>query len=157
MTAKPIEVKDTPIKSRGNNTEPPKDMNDLINKMSVATAINATDTPDNPQSNIELTNKVVDTLFDMVKRKMLGIMTNRQISGIKKLYLVNDIIFDNRKSVLTRIIENEIDLSVSVNGKGREQLVKLTRVEDQTEQSIGRIKRFLGWLYGYNRFYMASK
>ncbi|MCK4250845.1 hypothetical protein KAX97_05330 [candidate division WOR-3 bacterium] len=144
MTAKPIEVKDTPIKSRGNNTEPPKDMNDLINKMSVATAINATDTPDNPQSNIELTNKVVDTLFDMVKRKMLGIMTNRQISGIKKLYLVNDIIFDNRKSVLTRIIENEIDLSVSVNGKGREQLVKLTRVEDQTEQSIGRIKRFLG-------------
>jgi hypothetical protein len=144
MTAKPIEVKDTPIKGRGNNTEPPKDMNDLINKMSVATAINATDTPDNPQSNIELTNKVVDTLFDMVKRKMLGIMTNRQISGIKKLYLVNDIIFDNRKSVLTRIIENEIDLSVSVNGKGREQLVKLTRVEDQTEQSIGRIKRFLG-------------
>ena len=120
----------------------PEDINALITKIAVATAVESNTAVTQPASNVELTNKVVDTLFDMVKRKMLGILNKRQITGIKKLYLVNDIIFNNQKSVLTRIIDNEIDLSVSEAGKGRDQLVKLTKVEDPIE-TASRFKRYL--------------
>ena len=124
------------------NPAQPEDINALITKIAVATAVESNTAVTQPASNVELTNKVVDTLFDMVKRKMLGILNKRQITGIKKLYLVNDIIFNNQKSVLTRIIDNEIDLSVSESGKGRDQLVKLTKVEDPVE-TAGRFKRYL--------------
>lgn len=123
--------------------EKPEDVNALVEKIALATAITSREDDIQPSSNIELTNKVVDTLFDMLKRKMLGILSFKQVAGIKKLYIINDIIFDNRESVLTRIINNEIDLSVSVSGKGREQLVTLTKVEDPIEPQMGRIKRYL--------------
>lgn len=123
--------------------EKPEDINALIEKIVVATTVNKDQGDLLPTSNVELTNKVVDTLFDMLKRKMLGILTLKQVAGIKKLYIINDIIFSNRNSVLTRIINNEIDLSVSVSGKGREQLVKLTKIEDPIEPQIGRIRKYL--------------
>lgn len=123
-------------------TSKPENMNDLLAKIAIATAADTSNIVSQPTSNIELTNKVVDTLFDMVKRKMLGILNKRQITGIKKLYLVNDIIFENKKSVLTRIIDNEIDLSVSESGKGRDQLVNLTKVDDP-EASTKSFKRYL--------------
>lgn len=123
-------------------TSKPEDINDLLAKIAVATATDTSNVVSQPTSNIELTNKVVDTLFDMVKRKMLGILNKRQITGIKKLYLVNDIIFENKKSVLTRIIDNEIDLSVSESGKGRDQLVNLTKVDDPEASTKG-FKRYL--------------
>lgn len=123
--------------------EKPEDINALIEKIVVATTVNKDQGDLSPTSNVELTNKVVDTLFDMLKRKMLGILTLKQVAGIKKLYIINDIIFSNRDSVLTRIINNEIDLSVSVSGKGREQLVKLTKIEDPIEPQIGRIRKYL--------------
>lgn len=121
----------------------PEDIQALIAKMAVATSTETQTAVLAPSSNVELTNKVVDTLFDMIKRKMLGILSKRQIAGIKKLYLVNDIIYNNRESILTRIIDNEIDLSVSENGKGREQLVKLTKVEEMPDQSGGRFRGYL--------------
>lgn len=126
-----------------NDVQRPEDINDLLAKIAVATTIETSNATKEPASNIELTNKVVDTLFNMVRRKMLGILTKRQITGIKKLYLVNDIIFGNKPSVLTRIIDNEIDLSVSESGKGREQLVSLTKTEDPLEASSSRFKRYL--------------
>lgn len=120
----------------------PEDINDLLAKIAVATTLDNSTATKEPASNIELTNKVVDTLFNMVRRKMLGILTKRQITGIKKLYLVNDIVFSNKPSVLTRIIDNEIDLSVSEGGKGREQLVSLTKTEDPLEATGSRFKRY---------------
>ena len=122
----------------------PEDINELIQKIAIASTVGASQKDVvQPSSNVELTNKVADTLFAPSKRKMLGILSGRQISGIKKLYLLNDIIFKNKPSVLTRIVNNEIDLSVSENGVGREQLVKLTKVEDPIEPQMGRIKRYL--------------
>ena len=121
----------------------PEDMNALLTKIAIATSVKTGNEVIPPATNVELTNKVVDTLFSSLKRKMLGILTKPQISGIKKLYIINDIIFDNKSSILTRIINNEIDLSVSEKGVGREQLVKLTKVEDPIEPQIGRIKRYL--------------
>lgn len=129
-------------KNKDKVEDAPEDINDLLTKIAIATAADTSNIISQPTSNIELTNKVVDTLFDMVKRKMLGILNKRQITGIKKLYLVNDIIFENKKSVLTRIIDNEIDLSVSESGKGRDQLVDLTKVEEVAESS-SRFKRYL--------------
>jgi hypothetical protein len=123
--------------------EKPEDINELLQKIAIATAVSNSNEVSQPSSNIELTNKVVDTLFNSVKRKMLGILNRKQIAGIKKLYIINDIIFSNKNSILTRIIDNEIDLSVSESGKGREQLVKLTKVDDPQEEQIGRIKRYL--------------
>lgn len=121
----------------------PDDIGDLINKITVATAAESQHIVATPTSNVELTNKVVDTLFNMSRRKMLGILSKRQIAGVKKLYLVNDIINGNKTSVLTRIIDNEIDLSVSENGRGREQLVALTKVEDVQDTAGGRIRGYL--------------
>jgi hypothetical protein len=123
--------------------EKPEDINELLQKIAIATTVSNNNEVSQPSSNIELTNKVVDTLFNSVKRKMLGILNRKQIAGIKKLYIINDIIFSNRDSILTRIINNEIDLSVSESGKGRDQLVKLTKVDDPQEEQIGRIKRYL--------------
>lgn len=121
----------------------PDDVSDLIAKITVATAQESQHAVATPTSNVELTNKIVDTLFNMSRRKMLGILSKRQIAGVKKLYLVNDIINGNKASVLTRIIDNEIDLSVSENGKGREQLVTLTKVEDVPDTAGGRIRGYL--------------
>lgn len=129
-------------KTTQDNATAPEDINDLLTKIAVATQSDTANIISQPTSNIELTNKVVDTLFDMVKRKMLGILNKRQISGIKKLYLINDIIFDNKRSILTRIIDNEIDLSVSESGKGRDQLVQLTKIEEAVESTKG-FKRYL--------------
>lgn len=121
----------------------PEDLTALLTQIAVASAAQQSNEASTPQSSIELTNKVVDTLFNSTKRKMLGILTKPQVAGIKKLYILNDVIFDNKTSVLTRIINNEIDLSVSEKGVGREQLVKLTKVEDNLQPQLGRIKQYL--------------
>lgn len=124
--------------------EKPEDINDLLAKIAVATGATSTaSTVAEPSTNVELTNKIADALFNTKNRKMLGFLSGRQISGVKRLLLINDIVFNNKRSVLTRIIENEIDLSVSEHGLGREQLVKLTKVDDPVEPVVGRIKRYL--------------
>lgn len=126
-------------------TDTPEDVGELIKQIAVATtAAAAPDTHPDPSTSVELTNKVAEMLFNSKNRKLLGILTKQQVSGIKKLLLLNDVIYDNRTSILTRLIDNEIDLSVSENGKGREQLVTLTRVEDPVDQGVSRIKRFFG-------------
>lgn len=126
--------------------QPPEDVTELVKQMTVAVAASSAtaNTDQAPASNVELTNKVADMLFTAKNRKLLGILTPRQITGIKKLFLLNEIFFENKRSVLTRIINNEIDLSVSEKGVGREQLVKLTKVEDPIEPAMKGIRRYLG-------------
>lgn len=122
----------------------PEDVGDLIKQMAVAAAATSTSALDAPPtSNVELTNKVADMLFNQKNRKMLGVLSKHQITGIKKLFLINEIFFENKPSVLTRIINNEIDLSVSEEGLGRDQLVKLTKVEDPVEQATRGIRRYI--------------
>lgn len=123
----------------------PEDVEALISKIAVATAAaSEQDVSNVPANSVELTNKVADMLFNSVNRKLLGILTKQQVSGIKKILLLNDVIYDNKPSILTRLVNNEIDLSVSEGGEGRKQLVTLTRVEDPVEQNVSRIKRFIG-------------
>lgn len=124
----------------------PADTDDFINKMAAAMVTEGkpgkgTD----PETNIQLTNKIVDTLFDMVKRKMLGILGKNQIAGIKKLDMINEIMFNGRKSILTHIINNEIDFSISEGGKGRLQLVKLSKSDDDSDEA--KMSRFRSYLH----------
>lgn len=128
----------------GKPEEQPEDVGELIKQMTVAAvASSAAATEDAPSTNVELTNKVADLLFNSKNRKLLGVLTKHQITGIKKLSLINEIYFKNKPSVLTRIINNEIDLSVSEGGLGREQLVKLTKVEDPVEPAMRGIRRYI--------------
>lgn len=123
----------------------PEDVEALISKIAVATAAATEQEASSvPANSVELTNKVADMLFNSVNRKLLGILTKQQVSGVKKILLLNDVIYDNKPSILTRLVNNEIDLSVSEGGEGRKQLVTLTRVEDPVEQNVSRIKRFIG-------------
>jgi len=128
-------------------TGKPDNVDDLINRMAGAVAVGAASEEKLPASNVEMAFKVADTLFDMgtrAKKKMLGILQPNQVDAIKRLDLINNIMFEGRNSLLTKIIDNEIYFSVAEKGKGREQLVQLTKVEDPTEQNVGRIKRYLG-------------
>ena len=125
----------------------PEDLEELINKMAMATAVNATTEEKPPSSNVEMASKIADTLFDLkakIKKKMLGILDKNQIQGIKRLELVNDLVFDGKNKNLSNIVDNEIFFSVALSGKGREQLVNLTKIEDHTEENISRFKRYLG-------------
>ncbi len=123
---------------------PPEDVGELIKQMTVAAvASSAAASEDTPATNVELTNKVADLLFNSENRKLLGVLSKHQISGIKKLFMINDIFFRNKPSVISRIINNEIDLSVSENGLGRDQLVKLTKVEDPMEPAMKGIRRYI--------------
>ena len=137
-------VKDTP------KPEPealPVDTDAFISKMAAAVVTEGKPggKDKNPETAIQLTNKIVDTLFDMVKRKMLGILSKNQIAGIKKLDMINEIMFNGRKNtILTHIINNEIDFSISEGGKGRLQLVKLSKSDDDDDES--RASRFRSYL-----------
>jgi hypothetical protein len=122
------------------------DSDDFINKL--AAAVTTEKTPGNntdPETNVQLTNKIVDTLFDMVKRKMLGILGKNQIAGIKKLDMINEIMFNGKKTIFTHIINNEIDFSISEGGKGRLQLVKLSKSDDDSDEA--RASRFRSYLH----------
>ena len=122
----------------------PSDSDEFINKMAAAMTVESTPGKGtDPETNIQLTNKIVDTLFDMVKRKMLGILGKNQIAGIKKLDMINEIMFNGRKSILTHVINNEIDFSISEGGKGRLQLVKLSKSDDTDDEKLSRFRSYL--------------
>jgi hypothetical protein len=91
-------------------------------------------------------NKITDTLFDLklkAKKKMLGILTKEQIAGMKKLDMVNQLMFDGKNPLIQNIIDNEIYFSVAEKGKGREQLVQLTKVQDESEREITGFRKYL--------------
>lgn len=122
----------------------PSDSDEFINKMATAMIVESKPGKGiDPETNIQLTNKIVDTLFDMVKRKMLGILSKNQIAGIKKLDMINEIMFNGRKSILTHVINNEIDFSISEGGKGRLQLVKLSKNDDTDDDKLSRFRSYL--------------
>jgi hypothetical protein len=126
--------------------EKPDNMDVLINKITSAVNVNKNNTEKLPTTNIDIVNKVTDVLFDMkvkAKKKMLGILSKDQISGIKKLDMVNQVMFDGKNPLIQNIIDNEIYFSVSEKGKGREQLVALTKVEDQDTIEKSGFRRYL--------------
>jgi hypothetical protein len=121
--------------------EPKNPINDLLE------AMNATGNEDEdfiPTTDVELTHEIVQTLFDEEKLNMITSLSKRELSGVVKMYTVNDIIHDGKDSVLTRMIHNFLTLKVSDNRLGRKELIQaiIGRQSDEVSNG-GLINRFI--------------
>ena len=75
---------------------------------------------------------------------MITSLSARELSGVVKMYTVNDIIHDGKDSVLTRMIHNFLTLKVSDRRLGRRELIQaiIGRQSDEDSGS-GLINRFI--------------
>lgn len=99
-----------------------------------------------PSTDIELTHEVVGQLFDETQIKMISDLTESEIKGILKINLMNRILFNGERSILTELTENLLTLKVSKNRLGRSELIQaISNTREEEDRSIkGRFKRFLG-------------
>lgn len=99
-----------------------------------------------PSTTIELTHEIVEALFEESKIKMITDLSELEIKGILKLNLLNEIMFDGRKSVLTFISKEIMLLKVSKNRGGRREMIKAIFSQGGADYDEGtsRFKRFLG-------------
>lgn len=99
-----------------------------------------------PSTEIELTHEVVGQLFDETQIKMISDLTESEIKGILKINLMNKILFNGQRSILTELTENLLTLKVSKNRLGRSELIQaISNTKEEEDGGIrGRFKRFLG-------------
>ena len=121
--------------------DPTNPINDLLE------AMNSTGNDDDefvPTTDVELTHEIVQTLFDVKNLNMITSLSARELSGVVKIYTVNDIIHDGKPSILTRIIHNYLSLKVSDRRLGRKELIQaiIGRQSDESDGG-GLIKRFI--------------
>jgi hypothetical protein len=121
--------------------EPKNPINDLLE------AMNASGNEGNdfvPTTDVELTHEIVQTLFDEENLNMITSLSHSELSGVMKMYTVNDIIHDGQESVLTRMIHNFLTLKVSDNRLGRKELIQaiIGRQPDEVSNA-GLINRFI--------------
>lgn len=97
-----------------------------------------------PTTDVELTHEIVQTLFDKENLNMITSLSPKELSGVMKVYTVNDIIHDGEDSVLTRMIHNFLTLKVSDRRLGRHELIQaiIGRQEDNVSNG-GLINRFI--------------
>ena len=97
-----------------------------------------------PTTDVELTHEIVQTLFDVENLNMISSLSGRELSGVMKIYTVNDIIHDGKESVLTRMIHNFLTLKVSDHRLGRKELIQaiIGRQTDDVSNS-GLIGKFI--------------
>lgn len=121
--------------------EPKNPINDLLE------AMNTTGNGEDefvPTTDVELTHEIVQTLFDVENLNMITSLSHRELSGVVKMYTVNDIIHNGEESVLTRMIHNFLTLKVSDNRLGRKELIQaiIGRQSDEVSNG-GLINRFI--------------
>ena len=121
--------------------EPKNPINDLIE------AMNATGNEEEgfvPTTDVELTHEIVQTLFDVENLNMITSLSHRELTGVMKMYTVNDIIHDGKESVLTRMLHNYLTLKISDNRLGRKELIQaiIGRQSDEVSNS-GLINKFI--------------
>lgn len=105
--------------------EEPQTPNNPINEL--LEAMNTTGNDEDefvPTTDVELTHEIVQTLFDVENLNMITSLSGRELSGVMKIYTVNDIIHDGKESVLTRMIHNFLTLKVSDHRLGRKELIQ---------------------------------
>jgi hypothetical protein len=97
-----------------------------------------------PTTDVELTHEIVQTLFDEDKLNMITSLSRKELSGVVKIYTVNDVIHDGHESVLTRMIHNYLTLKISDNRLGRKELIQaiIGRQPDEVSNG-GLINRFI--------------
>ena len=119
-------------------------------KMTIADLVNVISdvgTPEDlqPSTDIELANKIVDSLFDQSNINMITSLTKREFTGVIKLELLNDIIYGNNKnSILRKLLHTYKTLKVSEYRKGRSELIKaILGTKENAEQSGGVFRRYM--------------
>ena len=119
-------------------------------KMTIADLVNVISdvgTPEDlqPSTDIELANKIVDSLFDQTNINMITSLTKREFTGVIKLELLNDIIYGNNKnSILRKLLHTYKTLKVSEYRKGRIELIKaILGTKENAEQSGGVFRRYM--------------
>ena len=119
-------------------------------KMTIADLVNVisdTGTSEDlqPSTDIELANKIVDSLFDQSNINMITSLTKREFTGIIKLELLNDIIYGNNKnSILRKLLHTYKTLKVSEYRKGRSELIKaILGTKENAEQSGGVFRKYM--------------
>jgi hypothetical protein len=98
-----------------------------------------------PTTDIELTHEVVGQLFDDNNIKMISDLNEKQITGILKLQSVNHILYGDKQSTLSMLVDNFLTLQVSKHRQGRGELIRAIANTEAGDEGIGgRFKRFLG-------------
>ena len=121
--------------------DPTNPINDLLE------AMNSTGNDDDefvPTTDVELTHEIVQTLFDVENLNMISSLSGKELSGVLKIYTVNDIIHDGKPSVLTNMIHNFLTLKVSDRRLGRRELIQaIIGRQSDDESNGGLINRFI--------------
>jgi hypothetical protein len=121
--------------------EPKNPINDLLE------AMNATGKDEEefvPTTDVELTHEIVQTLFDVNNLNMITSLSHRELSGVVKMYTINDIIHNGEESILTRMIHNFLTLKISDSRLGRKELIQaiIGRQPDEVSTN-GFINKFI--------------
>lgn len=97
-----------------------------------------------PTTDVELTHEIVQTLFNDDNLNMITSLTKRELSGVMKLHVINDIIHKGEESVLTRMLFNYKSLKVSENRLGRKELIQaIIGRQSEDDGSGGFINKFI--------------
>ena len=127
--------------SKEKESEPQMTIADLVNAMSDT----GSEEDLQPSTDIELANKIVDALFDQSNINMITSLTKKELSGVIKLELLNDIIYgNNRNSILKKLLLVYKTLKVSEYRKGRSELVKaIMGTKESAEDQGGVFRRYM--------------
>ena len=98
-----------------------------------------------PSTDIEFASAVCDKLFDKDNINMITSLSRKEKQAIMELMLINDIMNDGKQNnPIARLIQNTLTLNVSVNGKGRSDLVNaMAGTRDNAEKSGGVFRRYM--------------
>ena len=98
-----------------------------------------------PSTDIELANKIVDSLFDQTNINMITSLTKKELSGVIKLHLLDDIIYgNNRNSILKKLLLVYKTLKVSEYRQGRSELIKaIMGTKESVEEKGGVFRRYM--------------
>lgn len=97
-----------------------------------------------PTTDVELTHEIVQTLFNDDNLNMITSLSKRELSGVMKIHVINDIMHQGDESVLTRMLWNYKSLKVSENRLGRKELIQaIIGRQSEDEGSGGFINKFI--------------
>jgi len=119
------------------------DLKDLLEGLSQG-GVSEEDLP--PASTVELTHEIVETMFDQTKLKMITDLNELEIKGILKLSIINEIIFNGKTSVISKMRDEIMLLKISKNRGGRREMIKAIYSGSGAgyEEPASRFKRFIG-------------
>ena len=118
----------------------------LLSEMSDTENEGLEDNKKNITSSIELTYAAIEHLFDINNISMITDLSSKEIQGINKLLIIDQIIFKKYKtdSIIRTFINNLLVLKISKNRLGRHEILNAVKNQGYEEDTIKTgFKRFL--------------